>query len=66
MQAVELSQATAAIPSRVAKIEGVTNALESGALKLRVRDPASERAFRRSKIMQVGCLSNSPRLDPPT
>ena len=42
------------MPGRVAKIEGVTRALEQGSLKLRVRDPASERALRRSSIMQVG------------
>lgn len=63
MQAVDVSLATAAMPGRVAKIEGITRALEQGSLKLRVRDPASERALRRSSIMQVGklnCLANSP------
>lgn len=44
------------MPGRVAKIEGVTRALEQGSLKLRVRDPASERALRRSSVMQVKLL----------
>ena len=59
LQAVDVSLATAAMPGRVAKIEGITRALEQGSLKLRVRDPASERALRRSGIMQVRLLSSS-------
>ena len=41
------------MPGRVAKIEDVTRQLQQGSLKLRVRDPASERAMRRSGIMQA-------------
>ena len=52
-QAGELSYAAAAMPGRVAKIEDVTRQLQQGSLKLRVRDPASERAMRRSGIMQA-------------
>ena len=53
LQAVDVSLATAAMPGRVAKIEGITRALEQGSLKLRVRDSGSERVLRRSSIMQV-------------
>lgn len=52
-QAADFSTATASMPGRVAKIEGVTRALEQGSLKLRVRDPASERALRRASVMQA-------------
>ena len=38
---------------RVAKSEAILSSLEQGSLKLRVRDPASERALRKSSIMQV-------------
>lgn len=41
------------MPGRIAKIEGVTRALQQGSLKLRVRDPTSERADRKSSIVQV-------------
>jgi hypothetical protein len=49
-----MGAAAAAVPARVARMEGTLSQLESGDLKLRVRVLEQERAARRSGVVQVG------------
>lgn len=52
-QAVDLGQATAAMPQRVEQMSSTLSGLEGGEIKLRVRALEVERAARRASIMQV-------------
>lgn len=53
-QAVDLGQATVAMPARVEQMSSTLSGLEGGEIKLRVRALEVERAARRASIMQVG------------
>lgn len=55
-QAVDLGQATAAMPQRVEQMSSTLSGLEGGEIKLRVRALEVERAARRASIMQVCVL----------
>ncbi|KAL3133809.1 hypothetical protein ABBQ32_008284 [Trebouxia sp. C0010 RCD-2024] len=55
-QAVDLGQATVAMPQRVEQISSTLSGLEGGEIKLRVRALEVERAARRASIMQVCAL----------
>jgi predicted unusual protein kinase regulating ubiquinone biosynthesis (AarF/ABC1/UbiB family) len=55
-QASEMSSAAVAVPTRVARIDGVITQLESGDLKLRVRVLEAERAAKRTGVMQTVTL----------
>lgn len=52
-QAVDLGQATVAMPARVEQMSTTLSGLEGGEIKLRVRALEVERAARRASIMQV-------------
>ena len=58
-QAVQLGQATVAMPTRVEQMSSTLLGLEGGEIKLRVRALEVERAARRASIMQV--LQNDGR-----
>lgn len=60
-QAVDLGQATAAMPQRVEQISSTLSGLEGGEIKLRVRALEVERAARRASIMQVWAVLVSRR-----
>ena len=53
-QAVDLGQASLAMPQRVEQMSSTLSGLEGGEIKLRVRALEVERAARRASIMQ-GC-----------
>ncbi len=53
-QAIDLGQATVAMPARVQQMSSTLSGLEGGEIKLRVRALEVERAARRASIMQVG------------
>ena len=57
-QAVEVGQAAAAMPGRIARMERVIGQLESGDLKLRVRALEGERAARRAGVLQSTTVSS--------
>ncbi len=69
-QAIDLGQATVAMPARVEQMSSTLSGLEGGEIKLRVRALEVERAARRASIMQVAphaslafiCSSTSRRL----
>lgn len=52
-QAIDLGQATVAMPARVEQMSSTLSGLEGGEIKLRVRALEVERAARRASIMQV-------------
>ncbi len=52
-QAIDLGQATVAMPARVQQMSSTLSGLEGGEIKLRVRALEVERAARRASIMQV-------------
>lgn len=62
-QAVDLGQATAAMPQRVEQMSSTLSGLEGGEIKLRVRALEVERAGRRASIMQV-CVPASHVIHP--
>lgn len=53
-QAIDVGQATVAMPARVQQMSSTLSGLEGGEIKLRVRALEVERAARRASIMQVG------------
>jgi hypothetical protein len=55
-QAIDLGQATVAMPARVEQMSSTLSGLEGGEIKLRVRALEVERAARRASIMQVAPL----------
>ncbi|WIA34166.1 hypothetical protein OEZ86_012526 [Tetradesmus obliquus] len=56
-QATEVTQAAAAMPLRVARIDSTLEQLETGNLKLRVRVLEGERAARRQGVLQVATIN---------
>lgn len=56
-RATEVGQAAAEMPMRLRRVESTISQLQSGDLKLRVRDLEGERAARRAGIMQVATLN---------
>lgn len=54
---VQVTQAAAAMPLRVQRIDSTLEQLETGDLKLRVRVLESERAARRAGVMQVATIN---------
>ena len=65
-QAVDLGQATMAMPSRVEQMSSMLSGLEGGEIKLRVRALEVERAARRASIMQVSPITVTTLLGSPT
>lgn len=57
-QATEVTQAAAAMPLRVRRIDSTLEQLETGNLKLRVRVLEGERAARRAGVMQVAIINS--------
>jgi hypothetical protein len=55
--ATEQARLAAAMPSRLARIDGVVSQLEAGDLQLRVRDLAGERAARRAGVVAASSLN---------
>jgi predicted unusual protein kinase regulating ubiquinone biosynthesis (AarF/ABC1/UbiB family) len=55
--ATEQAALAAAVPSRLARIDGVVASLEAGDLQLRVRDLAGERAARRAGVVASSSLN---------
>eukprot|EP00879_Flechtneria_rotunda_P001676 GHRR01001836.1.p1 GENE.GHRR01001836.1~~GHRR01001836.1.p1 ORF type:complete len:739 (+),score=239.78 GHRR01001836.1:270-2486(+) len=56
-QATEVTQAAAAMPLRVARIDNMLEQLEIGDLKLRVRVLEGERAARKAGVLQIATIN---------
>jgi len=56
-QASELGAAAAAMPQRIARMDALLAAVESGEVKLRVRVLEAERAARRAGVMQAATMN---------